>query len=64
MLTKTRNHIMYLFILIDLYTIYLTDARRSLESPISINKRIEQNVITDDKPNNLTFDHLFSSILL
>lgn len=55
---------MYLFILIDLYTVSLTDARRSLESPIGINKRIEQNVITDDKPNNLTFDHLFSSILL
>ncbi|KAE9524189.1 hypothetical protein AGLY_015434 [Aphis glycines] len=37
------------------------NARRSLESPIGINKRIEQNVITDDKPNNLTFDHLFSN---
>lgn len=60
MLTKSRNHIMYLFILIDLYTVSLTDARKSLESPIDINKRIEQN----DKPNNLTFDHLFSSILL
>lgn len=64
MLTKSRNHVMYLFILIDLYTVSLTDARRSLESPIGINKRIEQNVITDDKKNNLTFDHLFSSILL